>query len=327
MAAAAANAPFASVVVNGRQIITVTLPTIVGQITHASAPAVVEVLDAELLRGGGFGGGGGFVLDLIFLSPNITPQRNVRVRGELVVDKQHIRLGSIRTRREHVRTTRIVRGAPQQDFKVRLRAELIDRQQAPVTVEEQALVRELHRILEDPSFNPRHGGVCSERLRQELMRKCRLYPLVIQPRGSAGLRTWAEFLKRHKDRFRVFQYSKKELKNRGLLGEIEPNKDRVTIQSDARHHSPHEKDEGLKEFLVRILSDADMRHLDVLKALTQNRQLSHCLSPAFTQLMRVLERNKSTFSWTTHPGEPTRIRLKPRKPPDSPDKPDSESTA
>eukprot|EP01059_Diplonema_ambulator_P007783 TRINITY_DN17276_c0_g1_i2.p1 TRINITY_DN17276_c0_g1~~TRINITY_DN17276_c0_g1_i2.p1 ORF type:complete len:328 (+),score=51.12 TRINITY_DN17276_c0_g1_i2:41-1024(+) len=291
--------PFATLMLNGVQCIRCNLPDDFGEVPFAEA----EVSDAlkEVLVAGGL------VLQTVLLSPNVVPKENIKWRGELMVDEVScIDLGCIRTRRESSSVAEPLPAFPEK-LLFRLTCEVIDPTRRITTTSENHLIQKIKEILEDDDVNPRRGALPS-RIVEEKAKEHPAYNKVI----GVVEPTWAEFIKRHKTIFNVFQYSEQEIKDRkmGAIGMIDEM--RIVLRPQERIQLSEQETEvetRLTEYLKELLKGGDLEYHEILIQISCDPEFVFYLAPSFSLLMRFLNRHRDIFSWTTDPGCPTRVSM------------------
>eukprot|EP01059_Diplonema_ambulator_P007782 TRINITY_DN17276_c0_g1_i1.p1 TRINITY_DN17276_c0_g1~~TRINITY_DN17276_c0_g1_i1.p1 ORF type:complete len:359 (+),score=62.28 TRINITY_DN17276_c0_g1_i1:41-1117(+) len=322
--------PFATLMLNGVQCIRCNLPDDFGEVPFAEA----EVSDAlkEVLVAGGL------VLQTVLLSPNVVPKENIKWRGELMVDEVScIDLGCIRTRRESSSVAEPLPAFPEK-LLFRLTCEVIDPTRRITTTSENHLIQKIKEILEDDDVNPRRGALPS-RIVEEKAKEHPAYNKVI----GVVEPTWAEFIKRHKTIFNVFQYSEQEIKDRkmGAIGMIDEmrivlrpqeriqlseqeikdrkmgaigmiDEMRIVLRPQERIQLSEQETEvetRLTEYLKELLKGGDLEYHEILIQISCDPEFVFYLAPSFSLLMRFLNRHRDIFSWTTDPGCPTRVSM------------------
>eukprot|EP01063_Lacrimia_lanifica_P016856 TRINITY_DN2344_c0_g1_i1.p2 TRINITY_DN2344_c0_g1~~TRINITY_DN2344_c0_g1_i1.p2 ORF type:complete len:481 (+),score=107.08 TRINITY_DN2344_c0_g1_i1:2115-3557(+) len=298
--------PFATVMFNAAQTLRCTLPTTLGE-TMTVTGAVSEDLLAELEECG-------MRLHCILMSPNLVPQDNKQWKGSIRIDDGHdTTLGCLYTRRQ---TETACNYAGDHPTRLTFTVECIqiDPSIRATTAAEHALVDVVKSILEDDTINPRHGALplCVVETKAQSFDA---YHAVVGPVEP----TWEGFVRRQNSVFSVFRYSAQEIRDRGMA-EIDNIGDLRILLRQGERMQPQatsgdsadgdaEVEARLKAYLQELLEDGDMESNEVLRRVAGVPEFLFHLAPSFSLLMRFLNRHRDLFSWTTDPGQPTKVSL------------------
>ena len=289
--------PFATVMLNGCQIITCPLPDEGTTTTEADITGeLMEVLCET-----------GMQLVTTILSPNIIPKDNTLWRGTLLLDGTHcIELGSVVTRRQNVVRSEYLPTCPM-SVQFSMHNEKIDPTMRTTTDSEEQLITLVKKILEDPELNPRRGALPSRSVESKAKEHSVYFDVIGNTESD-----WVTFIRRHNQIFNLFQYSEQEIRDRQMEGVNLIDELRIVLLSTERvqlSEQEDEVDEELVEFLKELLSERDMSYHEVLAAISEKEKFVFTLAPAFSLLMRFLNRHRDLFCWTTDPAAPTRVSL------------------
>eukprot|EP01063_Lacrimia_lanifica_P027079 TRINITY_DN374_c1_g2_i1.p1 TRINITY_DN374_c1_g2~~TRINITY_DN374_c1_g2_i1.p1 ORF type:complete len:548 (+),score=193.75 TRINITY_DN374_c1_g2_i1:59-1645(+) len=295
--------PFATVMLNAVQILRCTLPSEMGEKASVSGD-VSEELRAELEASG-------MTLNSILMSPNVVPKDNIQWKGTLLInDAYETDLGCIFTRRQTESACEYLADYPTH-LTFTVECVKIDPSIRVTTAAEKALIQRVKHILEDDSINPRHGALPSCVV-EERAKETNEYHEVVGPIEPS----WVDFIQRHKNVFNVFQYSDQEIRDRGMEDINNISGLRIVLRPCERVQSQATADEAdaeverkLKAHLEKLLAEGDLEYTEVLTSVSENPEFVYYLAPSFSLLMRFLNRNRDLFSWTTDPGQPTKVSL------------------
>eukprot|EP00754_Rhynchopus_humris_P022133 Rhum_TRINITY_DN14773_c33_g1::Rhum_TRINITY_DN14773_c33_g1_i1::g.117405::m.117405 len=299
------QSPFATVMLNGAQVIRCKLPTDASKesVTVEATNELKQMLAANAMH-----------LQCVLLSPNLTPVENVEWTGVLLIDDViELNLGAVRTVRQSVASGDWLASFPS-TLTLSLQRNKIDPTLHEISPAESDLIQLVKGLLEDDVLNPRRGSLPTRVVSAGAQKAdCELYHRVVGPIHP----DWDAFIASNDGVFNAFQYGEQEIVNRGMrdIGMI--GETRVVLRPKERSRlavaelsDGEDVEERLRAFVVALLEEeGDMESTEVLARVANDPSLLHYVSPAFSVLMRTLNKHRGCFTWTTDPGKPTIISI------------------
>ena len=293
--------PFATLMLNGVQLVRCNIPVEESSKQTTSATASMEL--RQVLASGAS-------LECVLLSPNVSAQPNIAWAGSLIVDDVYeVDIGSFTSKRQAARTTYDWLANPPHTLVLTIACQRIDPLLPVVNEAEQRLVNLVKTVLEDDEVNPRRGSLPSRLVGEKTEEADKeLYDKVI---GEAHP-NWNSFITSHESVFNVFQYGEQEIVNRGMEGIGMIGELRMVLRQKERSRLSAEEqaiEEQLTAFLKNLLAEQDLTTDEILQKIATQDELIQYVSPAFSVLMRALNKHRDSFTWTTDPGKPTVISV------------------
>eukprot|EP00756_Hemistasia_phaeocysticola_P010683 Hpha_TRINITY_DN15035_c4_g3::TRINITY_DN15035_c4_g3_i2::g.123130::m.123130 len=135
--------------------------------------------------------------------------------------------------------------------------------------------------------------------------------------------SWYKFLLAHRDRFNVFSYTREEIAKSNLYPYAKFHEPRILIKG--KEHVDFKQRDQVKaqernvaertlldriELILKRSPEGWVNEHELLRYLQQDQSFLAFLSPMYSALMRFMRRHRDHFVWITQPFLPTRFALK-----------------
>eukprot|EP00760_Papus_ankaliazontas_P034014 PhM_4_TR6866/c0_g1_i1/m.55980 len=195
-----------------------------------------------------------------------------------------------------------------------------DDQRLRLRESEVCVVRALISILTDTTINPRSSALPLHVVLSHL-KPPRISEHALNDVHCVSEDDWLLLLKRYPDTFSSFTPDQKEINARNLQGKLSEREVRIMLKPDAKSGRlpqftamPKEIEDSLKSTVTRWLRERGTLTARALFRVIPVSRAKEYLSPAFSVFLKMIQKRKLVFWWSSDPGELSRVGLLPQSP-------------